>query len=53
MTIPGIFYATSSRISAIVGLIVAILTALKTKSLTLVAIFACMAVYVVEMVLKI
>lgn len=48
MTIPAIFYATSSVISAAAGLIVAIILALKNKGLTIVAIFACLAVYLVE-----
>lgn len=48
MTIPAIFYATSSVISAVAGLIVAIILALKNKGLTIVAIFACLAVYLVE-----
>lgn len=48
MTIPAIFYATSHPLSALAGLIVAVLFALRKKSLTVVAIAACTAVYVLE-----
>lgn len=49
MTLPAIFYATSSIYSAIAGLLVAVIFAVKNKSLTVVAVFACIAVYVVEL----
>lgn len=49
MTIPAIFYATNWWLSAAVGLIVAIVFALRGKSLTLVAIASCVAVYIVEL----
>ena len=52
MTIPAIFTATASVISAIVGLIVAILLALRGKSLTTVAVAACCAVYITELLIK-
>ena len=45
MTIPAIFSATASVISASIGLFVAILLALRGKSLTTVAVAACCAVY--------
>ena len=51
MTIPAIFVATSSPISAVVGLIVAVCLALKGKSLTVVALIACAAVYLTEVIL--
>ena len=51
MTIPAIFLATSSPISAVVGLIVAVCLALKGKSLTVVALIACAAVYLTEVIL--
>ena len=48
MTIPAIFYATSSIISAIAGLLVAIILGWQGKSLATVAVFACLAVFIVE-----
>ena len=51
MTFPAILYATDSMISAAVGFVVAILFALRGKSLTVVAAVSCMAVFVVESVL--
>lgn len=48
MTIPAIFYATGSPLSALGGLIAAIILALCKKSLTVVAIAACIAVYLLE-----
>lgn len=48
MTLPAVLYATNSMISAFVGLVVAVIFALRGKSLTTVAIAACVAVYVVE-----
>ena len=51
MTIPAIFTATESVISASVGLAVAILLALRKCSLTTVALLACVAVYLTELIL--
>ncbi len=51
MTIPAIFYATSHPLSGLAGLIVAVLAAFKTKSLMIVAVLACLAVFLVELVL--
>lgn len=48
MTIPAIFYATDSKISAAAGLVVAVGLALKGKSLTIVAVAACAMVFLVE-----
>ena len=48
MTIPAIFFATSSVISALAGFAVAVLLALKGKSLTVVALLSCLAVFLVE-----
>lgn len=53
MTIPAIFYATSHPISAIAGLIVAVLLALRGKGLTVVAALACAAVFVTELLLSV
>lgn len=51
MTFPAIFYSTSSLYSAIAGTIVAVVMALKEKSLLTVALMACLTVYVVEWIL--
>ncbi|MBQ9198704.1 MAG: AzlD domain-containing protein [Lachnospiraceae bacterium] len=51
MTLPAAFYATRSVVSAIVGILVAIILAYKNKSLTVVAIFACLAVYITELIM--
>ena len=52
MTIPAIFTATASVISAAVGLAVAVILALKGKSLTTVALTACIAVYITELIMR-
>ena len=49
MTIPAVFYATNWWAGAAAGLIVAVIFALKEKGLTVVAIAACDAVFVVEL----
>lgn len=51
MTIPAVFYATDHILSAAVGVAVAVLLALKKKSLTLVAALACLAVFLTELFL--
>lgn len=48
MTFPAILYATDSIISAAAGFAVAILFAWKGKSLTTVAVAACVVVFLVE-----
>ncbi len=48
MTLPAIFYSTSSFISATVGLCVAIVFSYMEKSLLTVATLACLAVFFVE-----
>ena len=50
MTIPAVFYATNWWVGAAAGLIVAVIFALKEKGLNVVAIAACVAVFVVELV---
>ena len=50
MTIPAVFYATNWWAGAAAGLIVAVIFALKEKGLTVVAIAACVAVFVVELI---
>ena len=48
MTIPAIFTATGNLISAIAGLAVAIVLAYQRKSLIVVAVGACAAVFMIE-----
>lgn len=52
MTIPAIFYATSSHISAIFGFLIAVLFALFQRSLVEVAAYACSAVLIAELLVK-
>ena len=52
MTIPAIFYSTSSLASAIAGLVIAIVLAFIGKSLLTVAISACASVFIVELIIK-
>ena len=51
MTIPAIFYSTSSLASALAGLVVAIVLAFIGKSLLTVALSACASVFVVELII--
>lgn len=51
MTIPAIIYSTNSIASALVGLVVAVLFALKNKGLTTVAVAACVAVFIAELLM--
>ena len=50
MTIPAVFRATSSLLSAACGFAVAFLLAFRKKSLLLVAAGACLAVFLVELI---
>ncbi|MBQ8281845.1 MAG: AzlD domain-containing protein [Lachnospiraceae bacterium] len=52
MTFPAVLYATDYMVSAAVGLVVAVLFALKGKSLTTVAVAACVGVFITETVIK-
>ncbi|NLM72486.1 MAG: AzlD domain-containing protein [Clostridiaceae bacterium] len=52
MTFPAILYSTSSLYSAIAGTVVAVVLALKDKSLLTVAVSACLTVYVSEFILR-
>ena len=52
MTIPAIFTATESIISAASGFAVAVLLAIKGKSLTVVALVSCASVYIVELLIN-
>lgn len=51
MTIPAIINATSYVVSALAGLLLAILFALKNKGLTTVAVASCIAVYIIESII--
>ncbi len=51
MTIPGIFYATQSPISAAAGALTAVGLAFRGKGLVMVAAGACAAVFIVERIL--
>ena len=51
MTVPAIFYATKSVISAAVGFAVAVILGYKKQSLPVVALFACIAVFIMERLL--
>lgn len=48
MTFPAILYATDHKISGAVGLIAAVLLALKNKSLIVVAVAGCVTVFLTE-----
>ena len=52
MTLPAVLYATDSIISAAVGLVIAIFFAYRGKSLTIVAIAACIGVFLTELALS-
>ena len=49
MTVPGAFLVTGSVISAVMGIVVAILISLKKDNLLLVAVSACITVYVTSL----
>ena len=51
MTVPGALYATGHVSTAAIGLVSAILVAVKRKSLTIVAAAACAATFLAECVL--
>lgn len=53
MTFPAILYTTDYVVSAAVGFVVALVFAWKGKSLTTVAIAACVAVFLVELLFTI
>jgi len=52
MTIPAIFSATGSIYSAVAGLLVAIVVALFEKGLLVVALSSCVAVLLVELLIR-
>ena len=51
MTFPAALYATGSVLSAAVGLAAAILVSFRSKSLTLVAVTACVTVFLTECII--
>ncbi len=53
MTFPAVFYSTGNVISALVGTVVALILAYMKKSLVAVAAFSSLAVFVVELLIKI
>ena len=52
MTLPAALYETTYIMSAVIGIIVAVLVSLKGKSLTVVAATACLTVFITECILK-
>lgn len=52
MTFPALLYATNNILSGLTGLIVAVLLALKSKSLIVVAAASCIAVFLAERLLQ-
>lgn len=52
MTFPAILYATEHMISGAVGMAVAVLLALKNKSLVTVAVAGCVCVFLTEQLLR-
>ncbi len=50
MTFPEILYSTGNYVSAVAGLIVACILAFREKSLLTVAIFACVAALVINLI---
>lgn len=52
MTFPAILYTTDHKISGGVGLALAVLLALRKKSLITVAIAACLGVFVTELLIR-
>lgn len=52
MTFPSLLYATEHIISGAVGLVVAVLLAMKNKSLIVVAAASCIAVFLMDQLLR-
>lgn len=53
MTVPAVFFATSSIISATVGVAVAVVLAYFEKSLLTVAFCSCLGVFIAEIIMRI
>ncbi len=52
MTFPSALFVTGNIITASIGLLVALILALKKCSLTVVAIFSCVAVFIAELIIR-
>ena len=52
MTVPAIFYATDSKISAGLGFLAAVVFSYFEKSLMKVAVISCMVVFLTELIIK-
>lgn len=52
MTFPAILTATDHRISGAVGLVVGVILALRNKSLIVVAVASCAAVFIMEQLMR-
>lgn len=52
MTFPAALYATGNVIAAAVGLLVAVLFAVKGKGLTFVAVVSCVTVFLADLLIK-
>ena len=52
MTVPAIFYATDSPITAAIGFIVALIAAFFERSLVQVAALSCLGVLITELIMK-
>ncbi len=52
MTVPAIFYATSSKLSAAVGFCAAVIAAYREQGLLKVAAISCAAVFITELIIK-
>ena len=53
MTFPAALYVTGSVMSAAIGLIVSLVVALKCKSITLIALIACVSALIVDLIMLI
>ena len=53
MTFPGIFYSTSSVLSAVIGTVIALVVAFMNKSMVIVAALSSLGVFITELILRI
>ncbi len=52
MTVPAVFYAANSPVSAIVGFVIAVVSALLKRSLIVVALLSCTGVFLTELIMQ-
>ena len=52
MTLPAALYATGSVVAAAIGLVAAVVVAIKSKNLLLTALTSCTVVLIIELLLK-